>query len=179
MDESNFLEEIRNWEHPPWYGRDQFEEKSRRDFHGESQGSLPPPQDSFPDAGEAINDFWSMSGNLKNRHHVEPKSQTLLAERRIFPYSTEIHWRLQNYKNKFGCCARTPHRWLLEYRWVKRFVWSLDRFHSVHSIRGETSRRIYVVRGETDKTAVNMQARSFMARTLERIGKKCQAEGEA
>ena len=27
MDESNFLEEIRNWEHPPWYGNTQFEEK--------------------------------------------------------------------------------------------------------------------------------------------------------
>ena len=28
----------------------------------------------------------------------------------------------------------------------------LDRFHSVYSIRWETSRQIYVVRGETDKT---------------------------
>ena len=27
MDEPNFLEEIRNWEHPPWYGNTQFEEK--------------------------------------------------------------------------------------------------------------------------------------------------------
>ena len=27
------------------------------DFLGESEGSLPPPHDSFPDAGEAINDF--------------------------------------------------------------------------------------------------------------------------
>ena len=26
MDESNFLEEIRNWEHPPWYEITQFEE---------------------------------------------------------------------------------------------------------------------------------------------------------
>ena len=32
--------------------------ESRRDFLGESAGSLPPlPQDSLPDAGEAINDF--------------------------------------------------------------------------------------------------------------------------
>ena len=63
------------------------------------------------------------------------KSQTLLAERRIIPYSTEIHWRLQNYSYKFGCQARETHRWLLEYRWVKRFVCFLDRFHSVYSIR--------------------------------------------
>ena len=32
------------------------------DFLGESEGSLPPPQDSLPDAGEAIDDLWSMSG---------------------------------------------------------------------------------------------------------------------
>ena len=31
--------------------------ESRVDFLGESEGSLPPPHDSFPDAGEAINDF--------------------------------------------------------------------------------------------------------------------------
>ena len=31
--------------------------ESQRDFLGESEGSLPPPQDSLPDAGEAINDF--------------------------------------------------------------------------------------------------------------------------
>ena len=100
------------------------------------------------------------------------QSRTLLAERRIIPYSTVFYWRSQNYKNKFGCYARTPHRWLLEYRWVKRFVWFLDRFHSVYYIR-KTSRRIYVVREETDKTAGNIQARSFTARALQRISKKC------
>ena len=36
-----------------------------------------------------------------------------------------------------------------------------------------------MVREEVDKTASDIQARSFMARTLERIGKKCLAEGEA
>ena len=43
------------------------------DFLGESEGSLPPPHDSFPDAGEAMHDFWSMSGNFIYRHHVEPR----------------------------------------------------------------------------------------------------------
>ena len=38
---------------------------------------------------------------------------------------------------------------------------------------------MYEVRGETDKTAGNIQARSFMARTLDEIGKKCLAEEEA
>ena len=47
--------------------------ESHVDFLGESEGSLSPPHDSFLDAGEAINDFWSMSGNFIYRHHVEPK----------------------------------------------------------------------------------------------------------
>ena len=42
--------------------------ESHVDFLGESEGSLPPPHDSFPDASEAINDFWSMSGKL----HIPP-----------------------------------------------------------------------------------------------------------
>ena len=42
-------------------------------FLGESEGSLPQPQDSFRDASEAMNDFWSMSGNFMYRHHVEPR----------------------------------------------------------------------------------------------------------
>ena len=47
--------------------------ESNIDFLGESKGSLPQPQDSFPDAGEAMNDFWSMSGSFIYRHHVEPR----------------------------------------------------------------------------------------------------------
>ena len=35
--------------------------ESNIDFLGESEGPLPQPLDSFPDAGEAINAFWSMS----------------------------------------------------------------------------------------------------------------------
>ena len=46
--------------------------ESHVDFLGESEGSLPPPHDSFPDAGVAINDLWSMSGNFIYRHLVEP-----------------------------------------------------------------------------------------------------------
>ena len=48
--------------------------ESQRDFLAESEGSPPlPPQDSYPDAGEARNDFWSMSGDFTYRHHVEPR----------------------------------------------------------------------------------------------------------
>ena len=49
------------------------QEKSNIDFFGKSEGSLPQPHDSLPVAGEAINDFWSMSGSFIYRHHVEPR----------------------------------------------------------------------------------------------------------
>ena len=54
-------------------------------FLGESEGTLLPLQDSFPDAGGAINDFWSMSGNFKNRHHVEPRVKLYSPREESFP----------------------------------------------------------------------------------------------
>ena len=42
--------------------------KSKIDSLGGSEGSLPQPQDSFPDAGEAIHDFWSHVRKL----HIPP-----------------------------------------------------------------------------------------------------------
>ena len=59
--------------------------ESNIDFLGESEGSLPPPHDSFPDAGEAINDFWSMSGSFIYRHHVEPRVQLYSPREESFP----------------------------------------------------------------------------------------------
>ena len=65
--------------------------ESHIDFLGESEGSLPPPQDSFPDAREAIHDFWSMSGNFIYRHHVEPRVKLYPPREESFPHSTEVH----------------------------------------------------------------------------------------
>ena len=141
--------------------------ESNIDFLGESEGSLPPPHDSLPDAGEAINDFWSMSGILIFRHHVEPRVKLYSPREESFSIPL-FFWRIQNYSYESGCQAGETHRWSLEYRWITRLVWSLDRFHSIYSIRSETFRRIFVVQEETDKKAVNIQARSFMARTLKR-----------
>ena len=55
------------------------------DFLGESEGSLPQPHDSLPDAGEAINDFWSMSGSFVYRHHVEPRVKLYSPREESFP----------------------------------------------------------------------------------------------
>ena len=59
--------------------------ESHLDFLGESEGSLPPPQDSHPDAGAAISDFWSLSRNFKNRHYVEPRVKLYSPREESFP----------------------------------------------------------------------------------------------
>ena len=58
---------------------------SHIDFLGESEGSLPQPHDSLPDAGEAIHDFWSMSGSFIYRHHVEPRVKLYSPREESFP----------------------------------------------------------------------------------------------
>ena len=55
----------------------------------------------------------------------------------------------------------------------------MDMSHSVYSIGRKTSRRIYVVREEINEKTADIQARSFVARTLGENGKECQAEREA
>ena len=40
---------------------------------------------SLPYAGEAINDFWSMSGNFIYRHHVEPRVKLYSPRKESFP----------------------------------------------------------------------------------------------
>ena len=61
-------------------------EEGHVDFLGESEGSPPsPPQDSLPDAGEARNDFWSMSGNFIFRHRVEPRVKLYSPREASFP----------------------------------------------------------------------------------------------
>ena len=59
--------------------------EGQREFLGEPEGSLPQPQDSLPDACEAINDFWSMSGSFIHRHHVEPRVELYSPREESFP----------------------------------------------------------------------------------------------
>ena len=55
------------------------------DFLGESEGSLPQHHDSLPVAGEAMHDFWSMSGTFIYRHHVEPRVELYSPREESFP----------------------------------------------------------------------------------------------
>ena len=90
--------------------------ESNIDFLGESEGSLPPSQDSFPDASEAINDFWSMSGNFIFRHHVEPRVKNYSPREESFPIPL-----------KYIDVSRTTHT-NLDVKQEKRFddYWNID-----------------------------------------------------
>ena len=85
MDESNPLGGDQELRTPTLIREHPIRGEGHVDFLGESEGSLPPPHDSFPDAGEAINDFWSMSGNFIYRHHVEPRVKLYLSREESFP----------------------------------------------------------------------------------------------
>ena len=100
------------------------------DFLGESEGSLPPPQDSFPDAVEAINDFWSMSRNFIYRHHVEPRVKLYSPREESFPIPL-----------KYIDVSRTTH--------TNLDVKQENRIDDYWNIDG--SRDLYVVRAEIDE----------------------------
>ena len=151
--------------------------ESNIDLLGESEGSLPQPQDSIQDAGEAMNDFWSMSGNFIYRHHVEPRVKLYSPREESFPFPLK-YIDVSRTTHTILDVKQAAHPWLLEYRWVSRLVRSLDRFHTIYSIGRKTSRRTYVVLVEIDEKTAYIQARSSMARALEVNGKARQAEGE-
>ena len=61
----------------------------------ESEGSPPPlPQDSLPDASEARNDFWSISGNFICRHHVETSEESFPVPLKYIAVSRIAHTNL-------------------------------------------------------------------------------------
>ena len=118
------------------------------------------------------NDFWSMSGNFIYRHHVEPRVK-LYSPRESFPIPLT-----------YIDVTRTTHT-NLDVKQEKRIddYWNIDgsrdlsdpwtSFTQFIFIGRKTSQRMYVVRADTDKKAANIQARSFMAKTLESISNKC------
>ena len=147
--------------------------ESHENFLGELEGSLPPPHDWFPDAGEAMNDFWSMSGNFIYRHQVEPRVKLYSPREESFPNPL-----------KYIDVSRTTHTNLdvMPERRIDDY-WNIDGSRDLSdSWTGFTQFTLwkekppdgYMWSGErlTRKQA-DIQARSFMARTLDEIGKKC------
>ena len=85
MDESKHPEEIRELRTSTLVRNRPIQREGHIDFLGESQGSLPQPHDSLLDAGEAMNDFWSMSGSFIYRHHVAPRVKLYSPREESFP----------------------------------------------------------------------------------------------
>ena len=149
--------------------------ESNIDFLGETEGSLPQLQDSFPDAGEAINDFWSMSGNFIYRHHVEPRVKLYSPREESFPIPL-----------KYIDVSRTTHTNLMLSRRNVSMIIGISMGEETCQILGQVSlnllhwkKNLYVVREEINKKTADIQARSFMARTLEVNGTARQAGEEA
>ena len=151
--------------------------ESNIDFLGESEGSLPQPQDSLLDSGEAIKDFWSTSGSFMYRHHVEPRVKLYSPREESFPIPL-----------KYIDVSRTT-RTNLDVKQEKRIddYWNIDGSRDLSDpwtgftqfiLLEETSRRICGP-GEINEKTAYIQARSSMARALEINGKARQAEGEA
>ena len=153
--------------------------ESNIDFLGESEGSLPQPQDSLPDAREAMNDFWSMSGNFIHCHHVEPRVKLYSPREESFPVPL-----------KYIDVTRTTHK-NLDVKQDKRIhdYWNIDGsrdlsdpwtgFTQFALLEEKPSDGYTWSGGEINEETADIQARSFMARTLEVNGKECHAEGEA
>ena len=143
------------------------------------KGLFPQPQDLLPDAGEAINDFWSTSGNFIYRHHVEPRVKLYSPREESFPIPLKYidvsrtsctnldvkqEKRIDDYWNVGGSRDLSDY-WtsftqftLLEQKRPDGYMWSRRRL---------------------TRKQVTSQARSSMARVMEVNGKERQAEGEA
>ena len=154
--------------------------ESTIDFLGESEGSLPPPHDSFPDAGEGRNDSWSTSGNFIYCHHVGPRVKLYSPGEESFPIPLKYidvsrttntnldvkqERRIGDYCNVDGSKDLSdPWTGFTQFTFLEEkppdgYMWSGWRL--------------------TRKQLTNIQARSFMARSLVENWKECQAEGEA
>ena len=141
---------------------------SHIDFLGESEGSLPQPHDSLPDAGEAINDFWSMSGSFIYLHHVEPRVKLYSPREESFPIPL-----------KYIDVSRTTDT-NVDVKQEKRIDdhWNIDGsrdlsdpwtgFTQFTLLEEKPPRRKNLVRGETDKKAADIQARLLLLELREK-----------
>ena len=93
MDQKNYLEEIRFWEHPPWSGIVQNEERNKKFFNENKTDSSPTPHqdDSTREDVEAQHDFLSITRDFIYRHHVEPRVKLYMPREESFPFPL---WKL-------------------------------------------------------------------------------------
>ena len=148
------------------------------DFLGESEGSFPQPSDLLPDAGEAINDFWYMSGSFICRHHVEPRVKFYSPREESFPIPlkyidvsriTHTNSDVKQEKRIDDCWNVDGSRDLSDY-WTGFTQFAL--------LEEEPPDGKMWSGRETDKKEAGIQARLFMARAMEINRKARQAGGK-
>ena len=149
------------------------------DFLGESEGSLPQPHDSLPVAGEAIHDFWSMSGSFIYRHHVEPRVKLYSPREESFPIPLKYidvtrtthtnldvkqekriddYWNIDGSRDLSGSWTGFTHFTLLDGKAPDGYTWS---------------------GGRLTRKQLTSRPDQFMARVMEVNWKERQAEGKA
>ena len=77
--------ESKTSKHPFWYGCDRHSRRRVTDFLEEWEEISSTTSWLFLDAGEAINDFWPMSGSFIYRHHVEHRVKLYSPREESFP----------------------------------------------------------------------------------------------
>ena len=147
------------------------------DFLGESEGSFPQPHDSFPDAGEAINDFWSMSGSFIYRHHVKPRVKLYSPREESFPIPL-----------KYIDVTRTTHT-NLDVKQEKRIddYWNIDGSRDLSDLWTGFTQFTLLEEKPPDGytwsggrlTRKKLTSRPDHLWPMEMNGKECQAEGKA
>ena len=146
--------------------------ESQRDFLGESEGSSPPPpQDSLLDASEAMNDFWSMSGNFIYRHHVGPRVKLYSPREESFPIPLKHTDVSRTTPTNLDVMqeSRIDDYWNIDgSRDVSESWTGFTRF----TLLNEKPPDGYVWSGGGLTTASDIQARSFLTRTRDEIGKE-------
>ena len=108
----------------------------------------------YPDAGEVMNDFWSMSGNFIFRHHVDQRVKLYSPREESFPVPLKYIDVSRTTRYEFGCQARDAASMIIRISMNQEICVILGQVSlSLFYWHENTSRRIYVVREETDNTA--------------------------
>ena len=132
MDEKNLLEEIRNWEHPPWYGIDQFKERVTLTF-------LENQKDLFHNLKTRFRmpvKLWTIFGPCREASFTAITLNPELNFTRGEKNHSLFHWDTLTSPEltQIWMLSKSVASMIFECRWIKRLVGSLDRFHTIYSI---------------------------------------------
>ena len=171
MDESNFLEEIRTSEHP------QLGTGTSNSRRKSSWISWRIKRVSSTTSRLVSGCRWSdkrLSGPCQEASFSaitsNPRVKFYSPREESFPIPLKNIDVSRNYSYEFGCQARAMHRW---------FFWNIDGWRDLSDSWTGFTQFTLLEEKPPNGNMWSIQARLFMARTLDEIGKKCQAEGEA